>query len=81
MKSNISELIDRYWDLAYAEGMEKRTFDTINGDASNVRHQIDNYIDHLESKMAQIAEICKDTETYMYMDEVNQILELTKVEE
>lgn len=33
----ITELLDEYWDLAFAEGKEGRDHDTINGDAQRVR--------------------------------------------
>ena len=38
------ELIDRYWDLAYAEGKEGRTHDTEAGDAQQCRHEIESRI-------------------------------------
>ena len=40
----ISELIDAYWDCAYLEGKEGRTYDTINGDAQRIRSQIDAHL-------------------------------------
>lgn len=33
--------VDRYWELAYAEGQEGRTHDTENGDASLCRYEIE----------------------------------------
>ena len=38
--SDIPDLLDRYWDLAYAEGKEGRNHDTINGDAQEVRTKL-----------------------------------------
>lgn len=46
--SCISDLIDRYWDLAYAEGRENRQHDTKNGDAQDCRMEIDDHIETLE---------------------------------
>lgn len=40
----IPDLIDRYWDLAYAEGKEGRTHDTESGDAQRTRHDLDRAI-------------------------------------
>lgn len=46
--SSISDLIDRYWDLAYAEGRENRQHDTKNGDAQDCRLEINDHIETLE---------------------------------
>ncbi len=40
----IGGLIDRYWDLAYAEGQEGRQFDTPSGDAQRARYDLDRAI-------------------------------------
>lgn len=36
----LEELLSRYWHLAYAEGWERRTTDTVNGDAQETLEQI-----------------------------------------
>lgn len=41
VKVNISDLIDRYWQLAYAEGAAGATTDTEAGDAQECRSAID----------------------------------------
>ena len=38
------ELIDQYWDLAHAEGLEGRMTDTEAGDAQRCRHEIESRI-------------------------------------
>lgn len=48
-------LIDRYWDLAYAEGKEGRNHDTANGDAQECRHRIDMAIAALRSQGQAVA--------------------------
>lgn len=40
MSQELDELLSRYWHLAYAEGYEKRTTDTVNGDAHETLDQI-----------------------------------------
>lgn len=40
MIANLQELLDRYWQLAYAEGRENRQHDTENGDAQECRSAI-----------------------------------------
>jgi hypothetical protein len=43
----LNELIDRYWDLAYAEGQEGRTHDTASCDAQRTRDEISRAISNL----------------------------------
>lgn len=40
----LRELIDQYWSLAYAEGVEGRTHDTEAGEAQRVSLEIDSAI-------------------------------------
>ncbi|SDQ43476.1 hypothetical protein [Pseudoxanthomonas sp. CF125] len=40
-RRQLQELIDRYWDLAYAEGKEGRDYDTEEGDAALCRYEIE----------------------------------------
>lgn len=40
----LQEHIDRYWELAYAEGREGRKHDTKDGDAMRCRHEIERSI-------------------------------------
>ena len=47
IKARLNVLIDRYWDLAYAEGAEKRDHDTAAGDAGRTRHEINEAIEKL----------------------------------
>lgn len=47
IKSRLNALIDQYWDLAYAEGAEKRDHDTASGDAQKTRQEITELIDQL----------------------------------
>jgi hypothetical protein len=44
ISKHIGDLIDRYWQLAYAEGRENRQHDTEAGDAQECRRQIDDAI-------------------------------------
>lgn len=43
----LREQIDRYWNLAYAEGVEGRTHDTKDGDAQKTSMEIDRLINEL----------------------------------
>lgn len=36
----LNMLIDRYWDLAFAEGADRRDHDTVSGDANTTRREI-----------------------------------------
>ena len=38
--SNIGDLLDDYWDAAYAEGVEDRTYDTLEASAQSARNAI-----------------------------------------
>ena len=38
--SNIGDLLDDYWDAAYAEGVEDRTHDTLEASAQSARNAI-----------------------------------------
>lgn len=50
--TDISDLLDRYWQLAYAEGRENRQHDTENGDAQECRSAIDAAFSELEQAVA-----------------------------
>jgi hypothetical protein len=39
--TDVSDLLDRYWQLAYAEGRQSRQYDTENGDAQECRAALD----------------------------------------
>lgn len=67
----LHDLIDHYWDLAYAEGKEGRSTDTSNGDAQDTRHAIDAT---LEAQSAQIADLKRalDTARHDAMEEAAQ---------
>jgi len=45
--TDIAELVDRYWQLAYAEGRGNRQHDNEAGDAQQCRHEIDRRLKHL----------------------------------
>ena len=49
-KARLLKLIDRYWDLAYAEGAEKRDHDTAAGDANRTRGEICELIEQLAGR-------------------------------
>jgi hypothetical protein len=50
----LSELIDRYWQLAYAEGRQSRQHDTEGGDAQDCRTSIDEGIMALLSRIEEL---------------------------
>lgn len=58
---DLRELIDQYWDLAYAEGLQRRDQDTADGDAQRVSMEIDSAIRSItalsppEDKAAEVA--------------------------
>lgn len=43
----LMSLVDRYWDLAYAEGAEGRTHDTPAGDAARTRQALEDELTRL----------------------------------
>lgn len=51
--SNIQDLLDRYWQLADAEGRENRQHDTESGDAQECRSAIDAAILDLKDNLAE----------------------------
>lgn len=53
--NTLCELIDQYWDIAYAEGQEGRTHDTEAGDAQRVRSGINRAIAALTTKSQRSA--------------------------
>jgi len=53
--SNIHDLLDRYWQLAYAEGRENRQHDTENGDAQECRSAIEGEIERLRKALEPFA--------------------------
>jgi len=55
--SGLDALIDRYWELAYAEGKEGRDHDTEDGAAQQCRMEID----------AGLAELRRDAERYRWL--------------
>lgn len=44
LPKNLLEAINSYWDIAYLEGLEKRTHDTPQGSAQNARNVLENEI-------------------------------------
>jgi hypothetical protein len=48
--SDIDDLLDRYWQLAYAKGRGNRRHDTENGDAQECRSAIDAAIQEMEMR-------------------------------
>lgn len=46
----VQELLDRYWDLAFKEGTEKRTQDTPAGDAQAIRSALEHAIRQLAGR-------------------------------
>lgn len=47
-------LLDRYWQLAFAEGRENRTHDTPNGDAQEAISAILAYVETLEKLLGEV---------------------------
>lgn len=48
----VNDLIDQYWDLAYAAGQENRTHDTANGDEQRTRSAIAGELAKLERMLS-----------------------------
>lgn len=57
--SDIHDLLDRYWQLAYAEGRENRQHDTENGDAQECRSAIEREIERLRKALEFYADTKK----------------------
>lgn len=43
----LRDLIDKYWSIAYSEGMDGRTHDTEDGKAQICRHEIEGCLKRL----------------------------------
>lgn len=51
--TDISDLLDRYWYLAHAEGRERRQYDTDSGDAQECRSALDEAYRTLITRLAE----------------------------
>lgn len=70
--SDISDLIDRYWQLGYAEGRENRQHDTETGDAQECRSALDAAVTAL---LDRIKELERERENDMLRLAVAAVLE------
>ena len=62
--TDIMELIDKYWDLAYKEGSEDRKHDTQNGDASKIRFQLESRISAMQEVVDAAVKNCTGIDCY-----------------
>jgi hypothetical protein len=53
-------MVDRYWDLAYAEGAEGRTHDTPTGDAAETRQVIQDELVRLFTQDSNVVGLAID---------------------
>lgn len=65
---DIHDLLDRYWQLAYAEGRENRQHDTENGDAQECRSAIDASFREIRTDLR-----AKETEAIGYLRAVGEL--------
>ena len=62
--SNIEDHLDDYWDAAYAEGVEDRTYDTLEGSAQTARNAI---VDAFNKLRSDVEVTTKDAERYRWL--------------
>lgn len=62
--NDLGYLLDAYWNAAYAEGVEDRTHDTLEGSAQTARNSI---VDAFNKLRAELAEAKKDAERYRWL--------------
>lgn len=54
MSDKLEDLLSEYWDAAYAEGVEGRSHDTIDGRAQKAMTALREHYEALERRLAEV---------------------------
>lgn len=69
--NDLGYLLDAYWNAAYAEGVEDRTHDTLEGSAQTARNSI---VDAFNKLRSELAEAKKDAERLDWLQNTPRLI-------